>query len=62
MLALHASRHFQGTGDNFGLLAAAANDGARSALLAEVQVGLQSYVDDKGLAFRIESNVVVARS
>jgi hypothetical protein len=40
---------------------AAANDSARVALLAEVNAGLRSYVSDQGLAFPIESNVVVAQ-
>lgn len=48
-------------GSALASLVAAANDGARSALLAEVDVALQSYVDDQGLAFPIESNVAVAR-
>lgn len=42
-------------------LVAAASDHARSALLAEVNAGLQSFIDDRGLAFPIESNVAVAR-
>jgi len=42
-----------------GPVAAAADD-ERAALLAEVNAGLRSYVDDRGLAFPIESNVAVA--
>jgi ubiquinone/menaquinone biosynthesis C-methylase UbiE len=37
------------------------DDNARTALLAEINEGLQSYVDNQGLAFPIESNVAVAR-
>jgi hypothetical protein len=40
---------------------AGANDRARAGLLADVNARLQRYVDDDGLAFPIESNVVVAR-
>lgn len=40
---------------------AGADDRARAALLADVNARLQRYVDDDGLAFPIESNVVVAR-
>jgi SAM-dependent methyltransferase len=40
---------------------AGADDGARAAFLAEISAGLQRYVDDRGLAFPIESNVAVAR-
>jgi len=39
-----------------GPLAAASDDG-RAALLADVEAGLRSYVDDQGLAFPIESNL-----
>jgi hypothetical protein len=42
-----------------GPVAAAADD-ERAALLAEVNAGLRPYVDGRGLAFPIESNVVVA--
>jgi SAM-dependent methyltransferase len=38
-----------------------ADENARAALLAEVNVKLQSYVDDQGLAFPIESNLALAR-
>jgi hypothetical protein len=34
-----------------------ADDNARAALLAEVNAKLQSYVDEQGLAFPIESNL-----
>jgi len=37
------------------------DDTARAALLTEVSGRLQSYVDDQGLAFPIESNLAVAR-
>lgn len=40
---------------------AGANDDARSAIMAAVTAKLQSYVDDHGLAFPIETNVLVAR-
>jgi SAM-dependent methyltransferase len=40
---------------------AAVTDQARSALLAEVETGLRSYVDDRGLAFPIASSLAVAR-
>lgn len=39
---------------------AGAGEAARSALLAEVAERLQSYVDEHGLAFPIESNIVTA--
>jgi hypothetical protein len=38
-----------------------ADDDARTALLTQVNARLRSYVGDQGLAFPIESNVVVAR-
>ena len=40
---------------------AGADDGARAALLADVNAGLQHYVGDQGLAFPIESNMLAAR-
>ena len=40
---------------------AGASEAARAAFLAEVDAGLRSYADGRGLAFPIESNVVVAR-
>ena len=40
---------------------AGADDRARGMLLADVTARLQRHVDDDGLAFSIESNVVVAR-
>jgi ubiquinone/menaquinone biosynthesis C-methylase UbiE len=40
---------------------AGADDNARAALLVEVAAGLQPYVDDQGLEFPIESNIVIAR-
>jgi SAM-dependent methyltransferase len=48
-------------GSALASLVAGADDDARTAFLAEVNARLQSYVDDQGLAFPIESNVVVAR-
>jgi SAM-dependent methyltransferase len=48
-------------GSALASLVADADDDARTALLTEVNAGLQSYVDDQGLAFPIESNVAVAR-
>jgi hypothetical protein len=38
-----------------------ASDNARAALLDEIRAKLDSYVDAQGLAFPIESNIVVAR-
>jgi len=43
-----------------GPLAAASSEG-RVALLAEVEAGLRSHIDDRGLAFPIESSLAVAR-
>ena len=40
---------------------AGADNNAWSALLAEIRVKLESYVDDRGLAFPIESNIAMAR-
>jgi ubiquinone/menaquinone biosynthesis C-methylase UbiE len=40
---------------------AGADDNARAALLAEIGAKLQSCIDDQGLAFPIESNIVIAR-
>lgn len=40
---------------------AGADDSARATLLADVNAGLQRYLDDQGLAFPIESNTVVAQ-
>jgi ubiquinone/menaquinone biosynthesis C-methylase UbiE len=48
-------------GSALASLVAGADDDSRAALLAEVKARLQSRVDDQGLAFPIESNVVVAR-
>src|SRR5260370_20863481 len=48
-------------GSALASLLAGADDDARTALLAEVDARLHSYVDDQGLAFPIESNVAVAR-
>jgi ubiquinone/menaquinone biosynthesis C-methylase UbiE len=48
-------------GSALGGAVAGADDKSRAALLAEVAAGLQSYVDDQGLGFPIESNIVVAR-
>jgi hypothetical protein len=48
-------------GSALASLVARADDDARTAFLAEVNARLQSYVDDQGLAFPIESNVAVAR-
>jgi hypothetical protein len=39
-----------------------ANDDARAALLAEIAAKLRSTVDDQGLCFPIESNMVLARA
>jgi len=40
---------------------AGAGDDARAALIAEVGGKLQSFIDDQGLAFPIESNIAIAR-
>ncbi len=48
-------------GSALGSLVAGADDDARTVFLAEVDARLQSYVDDQGLAFPIESNLAVAR-
>lgn len=40
---------------------ASADDHARAELLAKVNAKLQSYIGDRGLAFPIESNIVIAR-
>ena len=40
---------------------ATANESARSALLDDVSQALSKYVDEQGLAFPIESNLLVAR-
>ena len=40
---------------------AALDDNARATLLAEVSMKLRSSVDDQGLAFPIETNIVIAR-
>jgi len=43
-----------------GAIASVDND-ARAAFIANVSTRLQSYVDDQGLAFPIESNIALAR-
>jgi hypothetical protein len=48
-------------GSALGGFYAAANESAQSALLDDVSRALSQYVDDRGLAFPIESNVLVAR-
>jgi hypothetical protein len=40
---------------------ASADDHAQAELLAKVNAKLQSYIGDRGLAFPIESNIVIAR-
>ena len=49
-------------GSALGTAIANANDDARAALLAEVAAKLRSTVDDQGLGFPIESNMVLARA
>jgi hypothetical protein len=49
------------TGSALAGAVAGADDNARAALIAEVGEKLQSFVDDQGLAFPIESNIVIAR-
>jgi SAM-dependent methyltransferase len=48
-------------GSALASLVANADDDVRTALLAEVDERLQSYVDDEGLTFPIETNVAIAR-
>ena len=48
-------------GSALGGFFATANESARSALLDDVSLALSKYVDDQGLAFPIESNLLVAR-
>ena len=47
-------------GSALGGAVAGADDNARAALLAEIGAKLQSCTDDQGLAFPIESNIVIA--
>ena len=47
-------------GSALGGTVAGADDNARAALLAEIGAKLQSCTDDQGLAFPIESNIVIA--
>jgi hypothetical protein len=35
--------------------------GAQSALLDDISLALSNYVDDKGLAFPIETNILIAQ-
>ena len=37
------------------------DDSARAALLADIRARLQAYIGDQGMAFPIQSNIVVAR-
>jgi hypothetical protein len=48
-------------GSALASLASHADNNAHTALLAEINEGLQSYVDNQGLTFPIESNVAIAR-
>ena len=48
-------------GSALGGFYATAHESARSALLDDVSRGLSQFVDDRGLAFPIESNLLVAR-
>jgi ubiquinone/menaquinone biosynthesis C-methylase UbiE len=48
-------------GSALASLVVGADDDARTAFLAEVDARLQSYVNDQGLTFPIESNVAIAR-
>jgi hypothetical protein len=49
-------------GSALGTAITNANDDARAALLAEMAAKLRSTVDDQGLGFPIESNMVLARA
>ena len=48
-------------GSALGGFFATTDESARSALLDDISLALSSYVDDKGLAFPIESNMLVAQ-
>jgi hypothetical protein len=48
-------------GSALGGFYAIANESAQSALLDDVSQALSQYVDDRGLAFPIECNLLVAR-
>ena len=48
-------------GSALGVFFATAHESVRSALLDDISLALSNYVDDKGLAFPIESNVLVAQ-
>ena len=50
------------TGSALGTAITNANDNSRVALLAEIAAKLRSTVDDQGLGFPIESNMVLARA
>ena len=50
------------TGSALGTAITNANDNSRVALLAEIAAKLRSNVDDQGLGFPIESNMVLARA
>jgi ubiquinone/menaquinone biosynthesis C-methylase UbiE len=48
-------------GSALGGFFATANESAQSALLDDISLALSKYVDDRGLSFPIESNLLVAR-
>jgi len=50
-----------GHADDRWAIRSSADDHARAELLARVNAKLQSHIDDQGLAFPIESNIVIAR-
>ena len=50
------------TGSPLGSAVSQAGQSARAAMLAEIQTRLTSAVDESGLAFSIEANIVVART
>jgi len=50
------------TGSPLGSAVGQAGESARTATLAEIQTRLASAVDEGGLAFSIEANIVVART
>ena len=48
-------------GSALGGFFATANESAQSALLEDISLALSKYVDNQGLAFPIESNLLIAR-
>ena len=50
-----------GAGSPLASAVTGADDSARAALLADISARLQSYIDEQGMAFPIESNIIIAR-